>query len=109
MQQFRDGPGLPLKVFDGKAAVSANGSKHKMKKKWSLAWAEPDSEPIVEKFDRSKKDSLHKWQGERVAALEAAERRSRAPQPQPLMRKGRGAVTSSPMEFDRFPAKPPKM
>ena len=64
-----------LKVFDGKAAVSANGSKHKVKKKWSLAWADPGSEPIVEKFDRSGKDSLDKWQGEKVAALEAAERR----------------------------------
>ncbi len=66
---------LRLKVFDGKAVVSANGSKHKVKKKWSLALAEPDSEPIVEKFDRSQKDSLDKWQGEKVAALEAAERR----------------------------------
>jgi hypothetical protein len=37
---------LRLKVFDGKAVVSANGSKHKVKKKWSLALAEPDSEPI---------------------------------------------------------------
>jgi uncharacterized protein YfaS (alpha-2-macroglobulin family) len=68
---------LRLKVFDGKAVVSANGSKHKVKKKWSLAWAEPDSEPTIEKFDRSQKDSLDKWQGERVAALEAAERRKK--------------------------------
>ena len=68
---------LRLKVFNGKAVVSANGSKHKVKKKWSLAWAEPDSEPTIEKFDRSQKDSLDKWQGERVAALEAAERATR--------------------------------
>ncbi len=71
------GESFLLKVFDGKAAVSANGSKHKVKKKWSLAWADPDSEPIVEKFDRSGKDPLDKWQGKKVAALEAAERRSR--------------------------------
>ena len=68
---------MRLKVFNGKAVVSANGSKHKVKKKWSLAWAEPDSEPTIEKFDRSQKDSLDKWQGERVAALEAAERATR--------------------------------
>ena len=68
---------IEVDVTDDCVAVSANGSKHKVKKKWSLAWAEPDSEPIVEKFDRSKKDSLDKWQGEKVAALEAAERRSR--------------------------------
>ena len=71
------GESFRLKVFDGKAVVSTNGSKHKLKKKWSLALAAPGSDPIVEKFDRSKKDSLDKWQGERVAALEAAERAKR--------------------------------
>jgi hypothetical protein len=71
------GESFRLKVFDGKAVVSTNGSKHKLKKKWSLALAAPGSDPIVEKFDRSQKDSLDKWQGERVAALEAAERAKR--------------------------------
>ena len=71
------GGSLLLKVFDGKATVSVNGSKHKVKKKWSLSWADPGSDPIVEKFDRSQKDSLDKWQGERIAALEAAERANR--------------------------------
>ena len=71
------GESFRLKVFDGKAVVSTSGSKHKVKQKWSLAWAEPDSEPIVERFDRSQKDSLDKWQGEKVAALEAAERAKR--------------------------------
>ncbi len=67
------GEPLRLKVFDGKAVVSANGSVHKVKKKWSLALAEPDRGPTVKKFDRSQKDSLDKWQGEKVAALEATE------------------------------------
>ena len=71
------GESFRLKVFDGKAVVSTNGSKHKLKKKWSLALAAPGSDPIVEKFDRSQKDSLDKWQAERVAALEAAERAKR--------------------------------
>ena len=71
------GESFRLKVFDGKAVVSTNGSKHKLKKKWSLALAAPGSDPIVEKFDRSQKDSLDKWQAERVAALEAAERRNK--------------------------------
>ena len=68
------GESLRLKVFDGKAVVFTNGSKHKVKKKWSLALAEPGSEPIVEKFDHSQKGSLDQWQGEKVAALEAAQR-----------------------------------
>ena len=69
------GESFRLKVFDGKAVVSANGSKHKVKKKWSLAFAEPGSDPVVEKFDPSQKDSLDKWQGQKVAAVEATERR----------------------------------
>ena len=71
------GESLRLKVFDGKAVVSTNGSKHKVKKKWSLALAESGSDPIVEKFDHSQKDSLDKWQGEKVAAVEAAKRRNK--------------------------------
>ena len=75
-----DAPGgesLRLKVFDGKAVVSTGESKHKVKKKWSLAMADPDSQPIVEKFDHSQKDALDQWQTEQVAALAAAERPKR--------------------------------
>ena len=48
-----------------------------MKKKWSLALAASGSDPVVEKFDHSQKDSLDKWQAEKVAAVEAAERRNK--------------------------------
>ena len=62
-----------LRVFDGKAVVSTNGSKHKVKKKWSLTLA-GGSEPAVQKFDPSQKDSLDQWQDEKVVALQAARR-----------------------------------
>ena len=70
------GESVQLKVFDGKAVVTANanGSKHKVKKGWSLALAGVDSDPVIEKFDHSQKDSLDAWQAEKVAALQAAER-----------------------------------
>ena len=69
--------GLRLKVFRGRAVVSANESDHKVKKKWSLALAEAHSTPLLEKFDSSKKDVLDQWHQGRVAAIEQAELQER--------------------------------
>ena len=66
------GERLRLKVFGGRAVVFANESDHKVKKKWSLALAEAPGEPILEKFDSSKKDALDQWHADRVAAIEQA-------------------------------------
>lgn len=71
------GERLRLKVFGGRAVVSANESSHKVKKKWSLALAEAPGEPILEKFDSSKKDALDQWHADRVAAIERAALRDR--------------------------------
>ena len=71
------GERLRLKVFRGRAVVSASESDHKVKKKWSLALAEAHSEPLLEKFDSSKKDVLDQWHQARVAAIEQAELQER--------------------------------
>lgn len=82
------GERLRLKVFRGRAVVSANESDHKVKKKWSLALAEAHSTPLLEKFDSSKKDVLDQWHQGRVDAIEQAvqerkraDRRDREPGP----------------------------
>ena len=72
---------LGLKVFGGQAVVSANGFEHKVRKKWSLALAASASSHVLAKFDRSRKDSLDEWHRERVAAVEAAERRNKGTGP----------------------------
>ena len=71
------GERLQLKVFGGKAVVFANESDHKVKKKWSLALAEAPGEPLLEKFDSSKKDALDQWHEEKIAAIEQASLRER--------------------------------
>lgn len=69
-------PGEPflLKVFNGKASVSAKGSKHKVKKRWSLSWAKLSSGPIVRKFNHLQTDSLDEWQTERTELIRETER-----------------------------------
>ena len=71
------GERLRLKVFGGRAVVSANESDHKVKKRWSLALAEAPSDPLFEKFDPSKNDALDRWHKSRVAAIERAALRGR--------------------------------
>ena len=63
-----------LKVFGGQATVFAYGVEHKVKKKWSLAFAEPDNRTILAQFDPSQKDSFDQWHRERTTVLEASQR-----------------------------------
>ena len=63
-----------LKVFSGQATVFAYGVEHKVKKKWSLAFAAPNNRPLLARFDPSQKDSFDQWHRERTPALEAAQR-----------------------------------
>ena len=61
-----------LKVFGGQAAVFAYGVEHKVKKKCSLAFSEPDNRAILARFDPTQKDSFDQWHRERTTVLEAA-------------------------------------
>ena len=64
-----------LRVFDGQAVVFTYGVEHNVKKKWSLAFAEPDNRPLLARFDPTQKDSFDQWHRERTTVLEAAQRK----------------------------------
>ncbi len=79
LYRIDDRPGEPafVKVFRGKALITAFGSEHVVKSKQFMLLTKPVAGESISAFDRSDLDSLDRWSRKRAQAIAYGERARR--------------------------------